>query len=367
MDRLTRFFNFLPFCFNSFALILTTALTKMDDKRATSAAMAAASDDVSLNLDIPIHDYDLPTSAKVYSIQVILRDTLEKLDIVANLTAPKDTKAAIESVMQALEERQATENDFLQTVQQRSEQGASIRAQQANAATLKETLIAFRGISRKLTQKLSSESATSAQILHAKLRKEKLRLLAILLRTAKELKSTGACPTLFKTVADDKNRESRLENTVKYIAALNENIGKLEKAIAVESEARIKEESNAKIQLQRLKDQLREMKTDLQVAQVRPKPLFCATEFNILIVDDFLGNKHSDLKKRAARHKSIRFVERIRRWNRRCSCAFENCASRASARTRRSRCLRIFCCASRRKPTSSCSFGATNPRPRSKN
>jgi chromosome segregation ATPase len=118
-----------------------------------------------------------------------------------------------------------------------------------------------------VSQQLSSESASSAHLFATRLRKEKMRLLATFLRAARELKSLGNCPTLFKTVQDEKNRESRLENTVRFIAALRDNIQRLEKAIVVEHEARTREEHAAKHQLQALKDQLREMKTELQVAQ----------------------------------------------------------------------------------------------------
>lgn len=58
-----------------------------------------------------------------------------------------------------------------------------------------------------------------------------------------------------------------MENTVRYIHALNDNIQRLEKAIEAEHEARIREEAAAKEHVQRLKDQLREMKTEVQFAQ----------------------------------------------------------------------------------------------------
>ncbi len=135
---------------------------------------------------------------------------------------------------------------------------------------LKDMLGSFRQISKSLGQKLSTENSSAGHIFASKFRKEKMRLLAILLRTAREvlckifflslstlghhfimdffhyplwqLKTASACPTLFKTVTEEKSRESRYENTLRYVQALTDNIQRLEKAVEAEKVSRATEE-----------------------------------------------------------------------------------------------------------------------------
>ena len=148
---------------------------------------------------IQVKEYDLPSNARVFCIQTILRDTLDKLDVVANIHAPVDDAADMSAVQSALSERQAMEADLLALLHER-EHTTSIRAKKANHEALRTLLGTFRGAAKTLGVQLSTENASIAVGIAGKLRKEKLRLLAILLRTARELKSTSACPTLFKTV-----------------------------------------------------------------------------------------------------------------------------------------------------------------------
>eukprot|EP00455_Lapot_gusevi_P035214 TRINITY_DN3897_c0_g2_i5.p1 TRINITY_DN3897_c0_g2~~TRINITY_DN3897_c0_g2_i5.p1 ORF type:complete len:368 (+),score=78.32 TRINITY_DN3897_c0_g2_i5:60-1106(+) len=173
-----------------------------------------------------------------------------------------------DTVLQTIEERKRLETEFQHIMKQRESMNShSKRAAKDNQMLLKEIMGTFRAINKRLTQKLSSESSSSSAMLTAKIRKEKARMFQILHRSAKELKSTSSCPTLFTTLQDEKDRESRYGNTLVYVQHLKENITTLSKSIEVEREARLQQENQARQHIARLKEELRIMKTDLSVNQ----------------------------------------------------------------------------------------------------
>lgn len=121
----------------------------------------------------------------------------------------------------------------------------------------------FHSLSKRLNAKLSADNANASALYAAKLRKEKLRLINILTRTAEEIKTTSSCPTLFKTVEEEKTRESRYENTLRYVQALTESVSKLEAAIDAERDSRSVDEAAALESLNLLKNELATLKSDV--------------------------------------------------------------------------------------------------------
>ena len=165
-----------------------------------------------------------------------------------NLTQSADRSRSSDLILSTLDERSTFESEFQNMMVKRDQAGQSKKAQRDKAEGMKTMLESFRSLSKRLTSKLSSENSNANAVHAAKLRKEKIRLQFILQKTAQvmhenlffffniycllvpffglnvllqEIKSTGSCPTLFKTIQDEKTRESRHENTLRYVQVCN--------------------------------------------------------------------------------------------------------------------------------------------------
>ena len=68
-------------------------------------------------------------------------------------------------------------------------------------------------------------------------------------------------------VEEEKSRESRYENTLKYVQTLTESVSKLESAIDTERELRANEESSSLEKLRILKEEYQTLKSQVTVNQ----------------------------------------------------------------------------------------------------
>ena len=100
-----------------------------------------------------------PASSQILAIYTIIRDTLDKLDIISNLIPTSDNTVKSDLITSTLNERQTIENEFNNMIIKRDNTPNSIKSKNENSIAMKEILNSFHNLSKRLNVKLASDTS----------------------------------------------------------------------------------------------------------------------------------------------------------------------------------------------------------------